>query len=106
MPKYLVKASYTQEGLQGLIKEGGSARRAALAAAVESVGGSLECLYYAFGEDDVFFIVDVPDQATVTGLVLMVSAAGAVACQTTVLITPEEIDEAVNKAVQYRPPGA
>ena len=27
MPKYLIRASYTQEGVQGLLKEGGTKRR-------------------------------------------------------------------------------
>ena len=78
MSKYMIRASYTQQGLQGLIKEGGSSRRAAITQAVESVGGKLEAMYYAFGEDDAFFIVEMPDHATVAGLSLVVSAAGAI----------------------------
>ena len=106
MPKYMIRASYTQQGLQGLIKEGGSSRRAAITQAVESVGGKLEAMYYAFGEDDAFFIVEMPDHATVAGLSLVVSAAGAISCHTTVLLTPEEIDDAVKTVVNYRAPGA
>ncbi len=106
MPKYLVRASYTREGLQGLLQEGGSSRLAAITATVKSVGGSIESFYYAFGDDDVYIIVEAPDQATMAGLSLMVSAAGAAVCHTTALIPVEEIDEAVRKVVQYRPPGS
>ena len=106
MSKYMIRASYTQQGLQGLIKEGGSSRRAALASAVASAGGELESVYYAFGEDDVYIIVDMPDNAGVAGLSLNISAAGAISCRTTVLLTPEEIDDAVKTVVDYRAPGA
>jgi uncharacterized protein with GYD domain len=49
MPKYLVEARYTTEGAKGLTREGGSGRRAAVAKTVESAGGNLEAVYFAFG---------------------------------------------------------
>ncbi len=106
MPKYLARVTYTPEGLQGLIEEGGVARRDAITAAIESVGGTVENLLYAFGEDDLYIIFNAPDRASAAAVGLHVSAAGAVAWSTTVLLTPEEIDEAVKKSVNYRPPGA
>ena len=36
---------------------------------------------------------------------LVVNASGAVGAKTTVLLTPEEVDEAAQKAVSYNPPG-
>lgn len=105
MSKYMIRASYTQQGLHGLIQEGGSSRRAAITRAVESVGGELESIYYAFGEEDVYIILEMPDHASVAGLSLAISAAGGIACNTTVLLTPEEIDEAVKTVVDYRAPG-
>lgn len=106
MPTYLARASYTTEGLAGLLREGGSSRRDALSATIASVGGTVESFYYAFGEDDLYIIMDVPDQASATALGLAIGAAGAISWSTTVLLTPEEIDEAVAKSVEYRPPGA
>ena len=105
MGKYLFQANYTQAGLAGLQKEGGTARRAALTATVESVGGTVEAMYYAFGEPDAYLIVDLPDDAAATALSIAIAAAGALTINVTVLVTPETVDEAVAKSVAYRPPG-
>jgi uncharacterized protein with GYD domain len=106
MPKYLIHSSYTAEGAKGLLKDGGSARRKAASDAVASVNGKVEAFYFAFGDDDVFIIADLPDHAAASALALDVAATGEVQTHTTVLITPEEVDEAVKKRVNYRPPGA
>jgi len=105
MPKYLIAANYVGEGLKGLLKEGGSGRRAAIEKVVKSAGGTVEGIYYAFGETDVYVIVDMPDNASVAGLSLVVNATGAITAKTVVLMTPEEMDEAAKKTVDYRPPG-
>lgn len=105
MPKYLFQTSYTAEGTKGLQKDGGSKRRAAAQAAVESLGGKLEGLYFAFGESDVITIADLPDHAAAAALSLTLGASGAVTNKTTVLLTPEEIDKAVKKTGTYTPPG-
>ena len=106
MPKYLVKASYTREGLQGLIKEGGTSRRDSISKGIAALGGTVETFLYAFGEDDAYVILDVPDQVTMAAIALTIGASGAATLSTTVLLTPEEIDQAVNQYVDYRPPGA
>ena len=106
MPKYLFEASYTAEGIKGLIKDGGSKRRAAVEALTKSLGGRLEAMYFAYGKHDAIVIVDLPDSATATAVALTVGASGAVRVKTTVLIAPEEVDQAVKKVVQYRAPGA
>ena len=106
MAKYLLQASYTQDGLAGLVKEGGTSRRAALAETIEGVGGSLESLYYAFGKSDLFITADLPDDATAAAVSLAVGSAGALDVSVTVLLTPETVDEAVAMSVPYRPPGA
>ena len=106
MSKYLLQASYTQAGLAGLIKEGGTSRRAALAETIEGAGGRLESLYYAFGKSDLFITADLPDDAAVTAVSLAIGAAGALDVSVTVLVTPETVDEAIARDVPYRPPGA
>jgi uncharacterized protein with GYD domain len=105
MAKYLIHANYVGDGVKGLLKEGGSSRRAAVEKALGSVGGSVEAFYYAFGETDAYVIVDVPDNASMTAIALTVAASGIIAIKTTVLMTPEEVDEAVKKSPMYRAPG-
>ena len=106
MPKYLIEASYTLEGLRGIVKTGGKARRAAMQQAVESVGGKLEAQYFALGEYDALAIVDLPDHVSVAAIALSVTASGAARTRSTALLTPEEVDQALTKKVQYRPPTA
>jgi uncharacterized protein with GYD domain len=105
MPKFLYQATYTGEGAKGLLKEGGSKRRAAVEQVAQGLGGKVEAFYYAFGDPDVFVIVDVPDQASAAAVSLAVNASGAVHLKTTVLMTPEEMDAVAKKTVKYRPPG-
>ena len=105
MPKYLIEASYTSEGARGLLKEGGSKRRQAAEQAIKSAGGTLEAFYFAFGENDAYLILDVPDNLTAAAISLAVAGAGATRMKTIELLTPEEIDEAMKKQVHYEPPG-
>ena len=105
MPKYLFQASYTTAGVQGLRKEGGSGRKAAVERAIKSLGGSLEAFYFAFGATDAFVIADMPDNATAAALTLIASAAGGASVHTTVLMTTEEMDAAAKKTADYTPPG-
>jgi uncharacterized protein with GYD domain len=105
MPKYLYQGSYTQIGAQGLLKDGGTARKEAVSKMVESMGGTLEAFYFAFGGADICVIADLPDHATAAALSIAVGAAGTINITTTVLVEPEEIDAAAKKTVNYRPPG-
>ena len=105
MPKYMFQANYVGEGVKGLLKEGGSSRRAAVEKGAQSMGGKVEAFYYAFGEVDAYVIVDLPDNAAAAAMALTVSASGAAAVKTVVLMTPEEVDIAVKKTPSYRAPG-
>ena len=106
MAKYLIHGSYTADGAKGLLKDGGSKRRSVIKSLVEKVGGRLEAFYFAFGQADFYVILDLPDAATAAAMSLVVGSSGAASAQTTVLLTPEEIDAATKKSVDYRPPGA
>ena len=64
MAKFLVRANYTGDGVKGLMSEGGSKRRDAATAALSFVGGTLDCMYYSFGETDMYAICDMPDNAS------------------------------------------
>jgi uncharacterized protein with GYD domain len=105
MPKFLVQGSYTAEGVRGVLKEGGSSRKAAVAAATKALGGKVEAFYFAFGAHDVVAILDAPDQVTAAALALGIGATGTVRLTTTVLLTPEELDEATKKTLKFRAAG-
>jgi uncharacterized protein with GYD domain len=105
MAKYLVQGSYSLEGHKGLLKDGGSSRREATAKVMESVGGRVDAFYFAFGADDFVIIVDAPDNVSAAAVALTAAASGAVQSRMTVLLTPEEVDQATKKSVTYRPPG-
>ena len=105
MPKYLIQASYTPDGLKGLMKDKASGRKAAVSKAVEGIGGRLESFYYAFGADDAVLICDMADNVSAAALALSVAASGLVHVRTTPLLTIEEIDKAVSKSVNYVAPG-
>jgi uncharacterized protein with GYD domain len=105
MQKYLIQANYVGEGIKGLLKEGGTSRRATVEKLVKSLGGHMEAFYYAFGETDVYGIAELPDNTSMAALALAISASGAVTIKTTVLMTPEQIDEATKKSPSYRSPG-
>lgn len=105
MAKYLVQASYTAEGTKGLLKDGGSGRRAVVDQMIAGLGGKLEAFYYAFGDADAYIIVEASDNVTAAAVSLAVNASGAVTLKTIPLLTPEDIDQATKKSVSYRPPG-
>ena len=105
MPKYLLQVSYTADGVKGLAKDGGSKRRAAAGTLVQSLGGKVESFYYAFGDTDALVIADMPDNAAAAAASLALAGSGAVTSKITVLLTPEDIDQAVKKSATYTPPG-
>jgi uncharacterized protein with GYD domain len=105
MPKFLLEASFTAEGAKGLVKEGGTSRRKTVEVMVKELHGKLEAFYFAFGTSDVILIVDLPDTVTAAALSLAVNQSGAVHLKTHVLMTPEEMDQASKKSVNYRAPG-
>jgi uncharacterized protein with GYD domain len=105
MPKFLALASYTSEGIKGITKEGGTARRAVADKMMKSLGGRLEAFYFAFGENAAYVFFDVPDNSTAAAISLAVTETGVVRLKTIVLLTPEEMDQAMKKPVHYEPPG-
>lgn len=105
MKKYLIKGTYNSEGTKGLIQEGGSARKIAIEKMLAGMGGKVESFYYAFGEDDVYLVIELPDDISAAAVGLRVNAAGLVRISMTVLLTPADIDAASKKSVSYRAPG-
>jgi uncharacterized protein with GYD domain len=106
MPKFLFEASYTLDGIKGVQSAGGTSRRDAVAQVAESVGGRLDAFYFAFGDRDAYVIADLPDNESAAAVAVTVNAAGGATVKTVVLLTPEEVDAAAQRSVEYRPPGA
>jgi uncharacterized protein with GYD domain len=105
VPRYMIVASYTAQGEQGLLSKGGSARRTSVTEMVNKLGGSVETFDFAFGKDDVFVICELPDNVTAAAIGLAVGASGLTTVRTVVLLTPEEIDAAAEKHADYHGPG-
>ena len=107
MSKYLIKASYSPEGIKGVMEKGGSARKDAIEKLVAGVGGSMESLYFAFGGDDVYVVVDAPNHEAMAAVAGTVSGSGALSSyETVVLLTAEQLDAAASMTVDYQPPGS
>ena len=102
----LAAASYTAEGVKGLLKDGGTARVNAASQLLTALGGTVESFYFALGSSDAYVVVDMPDNATMAAAVFAVNSSGAVTANTTVLLTAEEVDEACAKSPAYQPPGS
>ena len=105
MAKYLAKARYNAEGARALMKEGGSARVAAVTKATKAIGGKVESFYFAYGGDDAFVVVDVPDATSALALSLAVNASGTVTLELVPLLTAKEMDAAAQVVVMFRAPG-
>ena len=105
MPKYLIRATYTTEGIKGLVRDSASGRRADVQSAVKALGGSVEVFYYMFGDDDAVMVVELPDPISAAALSLTTSGSGAVRVRTTPLLSVEEVDQALEIKTQYRAPG-
>jgi uncharacterized protein with GYD domain len=105
MANYLVMASYSPDGIKGVLKSGGTARVDAVSKAVQGLGGKMHSFHFAFGGDDAYVLVELPDNVAAAALGLAVSSTGLASVKTIVLLTPAEIDEAAKRQVAYTPPG-
>lgn len=105
MPKYLWRVSYTKAGVRAVAKEGAGSRRDAVRHAIESLGGEVEAVYFAFGEADVYVIGDLPDNESAAAPSLAANVSEGLTAETVVLMTPEEFDAVTRKDVSFRPPG-
>jgi uncharacterized protein with GYD domain len=106
MPKYMVLASYTPSGAKGVLGAGGTSRRDAVAKLAEGLGGRLESFHFAFGKTDAYVVLDLPDNQSAAAASMTVNASGGATSEVVVLLTPEEIDTAAQRSVDYRAPGA
>ena len=105
MAKYMYQATYTVEGVRGLLKETASGRQKAVESAITALGGKVEAFYYCFGMDDVVLIMDLPDNVAAAGLGMTVAASGMVRGRITPMLTVEEADKSLGVKFGYRAPG-
>ncbi len=105
MPTFMIKASYTAEGMKGLRADKASGREKAVAASCEALGGRVDAFYCALGEDDAIVIVDLPSHVEAAALGTTVGASGKATTCTVPLLTVEEADKALGRDAKYRPPG-
>jgi uncharacterized protein with GYD domain len=106
MPKYMISANYTAQGMEGIRSAGAKSRIDAVSTMLEAMGGRLESFHFAFGDTDVFAIAEVPDDEAAAAVAIAINASGAVNIRTTKLLTVEQIDEALRRTVNYQPPGS
>lgn len=105
MARYLWEVRYTADGMKGVMKEGGSSRREMVEKLAANMGGTIESFNFAFGENDAYIIAEMPSDIDVAAVSMTVGASGAASVRTVKLMAPEEIDQAIQKTVEYRPPG-
>ncbi len=106
MARFMFKVSYTKDGMQGVMKEGAVSRRAFIEKMASEMGGSIASFDFAFGDTDVYTITEMPDQITAAAVATAIAASGAVNIETVVLLSAEDVDQALAKHAPYRAPGA
>ena len=106
MAKYMIKASYSPEGIKGVMAKGGSARAEAIEKLASGVGGTVDGVYFSFGSEDLYAIVDAPSHEAMAAIAGTVGQTGALRTyETVVLLTPAQLDEASKMTIDYAPPG-
>jgi len=106
MPSYLYRIGYTSQAWATQVKHP-LPRFEAVRPVVEGMGGKITAAYYAFGEDDVIFICDMPDNVSAAAFSIAAAAGGALThVHTTPLMSVDEGLQAIKKsaASSYKPP--
>jgi uncharacterized protein with GYD domain len=104
VPKFLFVGRYTAQGLAALRREGAASHGAAIAQVVTGAGGAVEALYWAFGEEDLFCLADLPGTVAAGAVTLAVGMGGDVSLRTVLLETAEEVDAALGGAARLSEP--
>lgn len=98
MSFYLYKLAYTSDAVKAMVASP-SDRAAAATKLADALGGKLHHLFFAFGEFDVYCLIEAPDDKTVAAVAMAVGASGTVARSETVkLMTSAEAQEAMKMA--------
>ena len=110
MSVYMYQGVYSKESIRALV-DNPQDRTNAVNAVVEANGGKLIGCWMAFGEYDILVIADMPNDESMAGVALAVSAVGtASGGRTTKLLTMDQAVKAMNNAQgvvkNYRPPSS
>lgn len=105
MTKFLIKASYSSDGVKGVLSTGGTSRKQAVERSINNLGGKMNCFYFAFGDSDAYIIAEMPDVVSAAALSMTVNSTGLAATSCILLLDPEDIDKAAKIGVDYRGPG-
>ncbi|MFC4020364.1 GYD domain-containing protein [Micromonospora sp. GCM10011542] len=105
MAKFLLRSTYTIDGVRGLVNDGGTKRADVVRKTIEAAGGQMESLYFGFGDHDTYVLCDLPDNSAAAGLAISIRAAGGVDTKITPLLTAQEVDGATHQRAEYAPPG-
>ena len=105
MPHYMFRATYSQQGIQGVIKDGAASRVAAVEAMAGSVGGRILAAYWAFGDTTSSRSRSCRTTRRRWRSRRPSGRAGTAGVTTTVLLTAAEVDEALARKTTYRAPG-
>jgi uncharacterized protein with GYD domain len=108
MPLYMFRAGYTADSWAAQLQKPVN-REEALKPAVRALGGRIISFYYAFGEDDVILIAQMPDNKAAASLALAATAGGALShLTTTPLMTVAEGMASMRQAkrARYVPPAS
>ena len=106
MPHYLLQVSYTPEAWATMAKNPQD-RVERVRPVIEGLGGKIVSAYFAFGDDDLIVIMEMPDNVSAAAFAISATAGGAVSSLTTTpLLTTAEAVEAMKKAggTGYKPP--
>ena len=107
MAKYLIKSFLLPRRPQGRHGQGRLGTRRSNGQRAAGVGGSVDGVYFSFGSDDLFAIVEAPSHEAMAAIAGTVGQTGALSnYETVVLLTPSQIDDAANMSVDYSPPGS
>jgi uncharacterized protein with GYD domain len=99
MPKYIAIFTYSSGTWARMINSLDGNQTTVVQRTLESVGGSLECLYWALGTHDGYSIFDVPDSVTAEALEKAMEKTGAFKSRTThELLTQKQLIDTLNLA--------
>jgi uncharacterized protein with GYD domain len=106
MPLYMARFAYAPQAWAGLVKSPEN-REQVVRQLLEDAGCSLRGMWYSFGPEDGFALIEAPDNVTAAGLSIAISGSGALRMfETSVLMTQGEMLDALEKAseIAYSPP--
>jgi uncharacterized protein with GYD domain len=108
MPMFLTRFNYSPETWAQL-RQRPEDRTDAVRRSIEAVGGRLHGLWYSVGEYDGISLWEAPSRVALAATLVATIAAGAhTRLETTVLLTVDEVLEAMKQSasIEYRAPGA